>query len=125
MDISTLFNQLGVSKIALVWKFITGGWAGIAKYLTEKVSTLLKKLPPEKVKEYAELVANIAKFVRYGIELFVKDPVKIDAGTKTATAIQNLADRLADGELTTEELDDSIDDIKAAIEAWRNAKSAK
>lgn len=119
MDITTLFKNLNVSKISVIWAFITGGWAGLAKLLCEAFTKLLSTANPEKLKEYSELAAKIASFIRTGIDLFIKDEKVKTAAEATAKAIEDLAKHIADGIYNEQELDEDIDNITACIDAWK------
>jgi len=120
MDISTLFKQLNVSKLSVAWAYITGGWAGLAKILCEAFTKLLAKADPAKLKEYSALASNIAKFIRYGIDLFIKDEKIKTAAESTAKAIDELAQHISDGIYKEEELNADIDNITACIDAWKD-----
>ena len=119
MDITTLFKNLNVSKLSVIWAFLTGGWAGLAKLLCEAFTKLLSKADPAKLKEYSELAAKIASFIRTGIDLFLNDEKIKAAAEAAAKAIEQLANHIADGIYNEQELDDDIDNITACIDAWK------
>ena len=102
-----------------------GGMTSVIQYLlnlfNEKV---LSKVKPEELKKYAGLVIAIAEFGEKVLDLYVMDEAKRAALAKTVEALRTLADALADGTVTSEELDKVIDAVTACIKAWKDAKSS-
>lgn len=119
MDITTLFKNLDISKLSIIWAFLTGGWAGLAKLICEAFTKLLSKANPTKLKEYSELAAKIASFIRTGIDLFLKDEKTKVAAEATAKAIEQLANHIADGIYNEQELNADIDTITVCLDAWK------
>ena len=85
---------------------------------------VLSKVKPEELKKYAGLVIAIAEFGEKVLDLYVMDEAKRAALAKTVEALRTLADALADGTVTSEELDKVIDAVTACIKAWKDAKSS-
>lgn len=102
-----------------------GGMTSVIQYLlnlfNEKV---LSKVKPEELKKYAGLVIAIAEFGEKVLDLYVMDEAKRAALAKTVEALRTLADALADGTVTSEELDKVIDAVTVCIKAWKDAKSS-
>lgn len=119
MDITTLFKNLNISKFSVIWAFLTDGWAGLAKLLCEAFTKILSKANPAKLKEYSELAAKIASFIRTGIDLFLKDENVKSAAEATAKAIEQLANHIADGIYNEQELNEDIANITVCIDAWK------
>lgn len=119
MDITTLFKDLNISKFSVIWAFLADGWAGLAKLLCEAFTKILSKANPAKLKEYSELAAKIASFIRTGIDLFLKDEKVKAAAEATAKAIEQLANHISDGIYNEQELNEDIDNITVFIDAWK------
>ena len=119
MDITTLFKDLNISKFSVIWAFLADGWAGLAKLLCEAFTKILSKANPAKLKEYSELAAKIASFIRTGIDLFLKDEKIKAAAEATVKAIEQLANHIADGIYNEQELNEGIANITACIDAWK------
>lgn len=127
MKISAFLKELDISKWSAIWAFLTDGWAGLAKLICTAFTKLLRKADPAKLKRYAELASKVAVFLRGIIETFIEAGAVRDAALQTADSVAVLAEHLADGEYTTDELDVDVDNIKACVEAWKKAavKEAK
>lgn len=119
MDIGNIISQLGIGKFSIVWSFITGGWAGLAKLLCEAFTKLLSKADSEKLKEYSTLAMNIASYLRTGIDMFIKNEAVKAAAESTAKSIEDLANHISNGVYDEDELDADIANIKACIDAWK------
>ena len=118
-----ILKSLNISKFSAAWTLLTGGWAGLAKLICEAFTKLLKKADPDKLRDYSELAAKIAGFIRTGIDLFVKDERIRAAANATAAAIEALANHIKDGQYDEAELDSDVDNIEACIEAWKQVAS--
>lgn len=114
-----ILNDLEISKWSAFWTLLTGGWADLAKLLCTAFTKLLRKADPAKLKKYAELAAKIAAIVKSIVDIFVSGAKEKEAADKTIVCIQTLAEHLADGEYTTEELDEDVANIVACIDAWK------
>lgn len=102
-----------------------GGMTSVIQYLlnlfNEKV---LSKVKPEELKKYAGLVIAIAEFGEKVLDLYVMDEAKRAALAKTVETLRHIANSLADGKVTADELNKAIDDVTACIKAWKDAKSS-
>lgn len=121
MNINMILKVLGISKLRAAWSIITGGVSGLLALIASAFTALLRKAEPEKLKYYADFSSKLAKFVRYGVELFVTGECYKKAGITTADALVKFAEHIADGEYTKEELDEDIDFIDACIGLWKEA----
>lgn len=109
---------MNLSKFKALWSLITGGWAGLATYILEAVNRWLATLDKSRLAEVSKIVIAISGAVRILLDTFL--PIKYKAAaTLTITALDGLANALADGELTKDELDSQISAIEAAIKAWK------
>lgn len=116
-----ILNDLEISRWSAFWTLLTGGWADLAKLLCTAFTKLLRKADADKLKKYAELAAKIAAVVKSIVDIFVSGAKEREAADKTIVCIKTLAEHLADGEYTTEELDEDVDNIIATIDAWKKA----
>lgn len=121
MNIKDIIKKLDIGPVGLGWSYFKDGLAGIAKYLCEKLSALLKKLPADQLKYYADIAKNVAKLIRMVIDTFVKSTTVKAAADATVQAVETLAAHIEDGEYTTKELDEDIDSIEACIDLWKEA----
>ena len=117
--LANILNDLEISRWTAFWTLLTGGFAELAKLLCTAFTKLLRKADPEKLKKYAELTAKIALFAQRVVDIFVSGDKEKEAATATITCLRTLAEHLEDGEYTTEELDADVDNIIAAIDAWK------
>ena len=68
---------------------------------------------------YAEFVGKVAVYIGGGVETFCTDDATKAAGVATANAVSVLAEHLADGEDTPEELSADIKNIEKCVDAWK------
>lgn len=109
---------MNISKIGAVWNFLTGGWSGLAVYVLECVNKWLATLDSTKLAQSAIVVQSLCNATDALTPLL---PERFVAACKATThALAFLAQALADGKLSKEELDGQIDAVEAAIEAWRH-----
>jgi len=121
MNINTMLKTLGVSKLKAAWALLTGGVSGLLTILAKAFTALLHKADSSKLRQYVDLSVKLAKFIRYGVELFVINECYKKAGIATANALTALAEHVSDGEYTKAELDDDINTIEACISLWKEA----
>lgn len=117
--IGQILESLEISKWSAFWTLLTGGWAELAKLLCTAFTKLLRKADPAKLKKYSELAAKIAVFLQGLVDVFVDGAKEKVAATATITCVRTLAEHLEDGEYTTEELDADVENIIAAVDAWK------
>lgn len=115
-----------------VWNYLVlfckakfgGGITSVIEYLlnlfNEKV---LSKVSPEELKKYSGIVVALAEFCEKVLDLYMLDEAKRTALTKTVEALCALADSLSDGKVTPDELNKVIDEVVAAIAAWKDARN--
>lgn len=119
--LASILNDLEISKWSAFWTLLTGGWAELAKLVCTAFTKLLRKADPAKLKKYAELAAKIALLAQGVVDIFVSGDKEKDAATATINCLRTLAEHLEDGEYTPEELDEDVDNIIAAIDAWKKS----
>ena len=117
--LANILNDLEISKWTAFWTLLTGGFAELAKLLCTAFTKLLAKEDPSKLRKYAELTAKIALLAQRVVDVFVSGDKEKDAATATIVCLRTLAEHLEDGQYTTDELNADIDNIVAAIDAWK------
>ena len=117
--LASILNDLEISKWTAFWTLLTGGWSELAKLICTAFTKLLAKADPSKLRKYAELAAKIALLAQRVIDVFVSGDKEKEAATATITCLRTLAEHLEDGEYTPDELDADVDNIIAAIDAWK------
>jgi len=113
---------MNVSKVKMIFKYMTGGFEGIVEYLLDLFNDMIQRLPKDEVAKYAQLAKDIAVFVDNIATALIKNEAKKLAAKATAQCFADLATALLDSELTEDELDCIIESVKAAIKAWQEAK---
>ena len=119
MKLTEMLKELNIGKWSACWAFISDGGAGIARLVCEAFTKLLRRKDPDKLRGYAEFVGKVAVYVGGGVETFCTDDTTKAAGAATANAVSVLAEHLADGEYTPEELSADIGNIEKCVEAWK------
>ena len=119
MKLTEMLKVLNIGKWSACWAFISDGWAGIARLVCEAFTKLLRRKDPDKLRVYAEFVGKVAVYIGGGVETFCTDDTTKEAGADTANAVSVLAEHLADGEYTPEELSADIDNIEKCVSAWK------
>ena len=117
--LASILNDLEISKWTAFWTLLTGGFAELAKLICTAFTKLLAKADPSKLRKYAELTAKIALLAQRVVDVFVSGDKEKGAATATIICLRTLAEHLEDGQYTTDELDADIDNIVAAIDAWK------
>ena len=117
--LANILNDLEISRWTAFWTLLTGGFAELAKLLCTAFTKLLRKADPAKLKKYAELTARIALLAQRVVDIFVSGDKEKEAATATIACLKTLAEHLEDGQYTPDELDTDVDNIIAAIDAWK------
>jgi len=102
-----------------------GGVTTLIEWICEYLTSLLQKIKDkEEFAAYAEDVNQIGAYLEGCFARHQKwlTEAQREAANKTIAAIRNLASALKDCAITKEEIDRLIDDVLAAIEAWKKAK---
>lgn len=105
------------NKLTLGCKLFFGGFESATDYLLNLLNKFLAKGDtPERIQKYRENVETILGYMRK-----YKDfcPGKwVPHYEKLINAIQTLTDAFEDNQITTEELNKAIENVKAAIAEW-------
>lgn len=117
--LANILNDLEISKWTAFWTLLTGGWAEFAKLICTAFTKLLAKADQSKLRKYAELAAKIALLAQRVVDVFVSGDKEKEAATATIVFLRTLAEHLEDGQYTPDELDADVDNIVAAIDAWK------
>lgn len=105
------------NKIVLGFKFFFSGFESATDYALRLLNNYLLsgniKDRVQEVRAYAiNILGYLVKYEKYCPAIWVPHYEKLKA------AIQTLIDAFEDGQLTTEEVEKTIADVKAAIEEW-------
>ena len=113
-------TKLEVSKLSIIWKWLTGGIEKVADYLLDLMNTALANLD-EKDKESIQAVLNYATKIAASLTAFAwLVPSKWQTAYKaTLKAVQAVVDALSDLTITADELLQLKDDFAAAVLAWK------
>lgn len=117
---------MNISKIKGMFALLTGGLAGLIKYVLDAFNTqVLGKIPNKEtgikyVKDAQALSAFVgAILANHSEDLSEKRKAVLEA---ILAAVDELAKSLEDFQVNQEELDAIIDKVQAAIDAWKKAK---
>lgn len=112
---------MNVSKLKIVWKYLTGGMGSVVDHLLDLLNTALSKIDgSSKIKLQA--VLNTAEHVlSVLVALEWLCPTKWQtAYKKTIIAVGTVIDALKDLTITAKELEKVRDDFAIAVEAWKS-----
>lgn len=105
------------NKLVLGSKFLFGGFESATDYLLKLLNDFLSggKIAEriQKAREFvASILAYMKKYEKYCPAIWASHYEKLEA------AIQTLVDVFEDGQVSAEELEKAIADVKAAIDDW-------
>ena len=116
-----------ISKLKAAYALLTGGMAGIIKYFLDVFNdqVLGRISNKESAAKYLHDVQAASIFLRAIMENHDEDlsEERKEAFAAILVAIDELAEALEDFELEQKELDEIIEAVKKAIDAWKKAKS--
>lgn len=108
-----------ISKLKLVWRFITGGTSGVVEYLFEVANNAVNSLPgatKEKIRKVLEAIDGVLAFaVKYSWLCPERWRADYDV---TVDALKSVSKAAEDLELTQEELGKVVDTWKIAYATW-------
>ena len=114
------------SKLKAAYALLTGGMAGIIKYSLDVFNNqVLGRISnKESAAKYLHDVQAASTFLRAIMENHDEDlsEERKEAFAAILVAIDEFAEALEDFELEQEELDDIIEAVKVAIDAWKTAE---
>ena len=115
-----------ISKLKSIFALLTGGLAGLIKYVLDLFNTqILGRITNKETGlKYIKDVQAFSTFLRVIIENHSDD---FSEGHKAAlnsilAAVDELSKALEDFEINQDELDAIIEKVKDAIDAWKKAK---
>lgn len=116
---------MDVSKLKLLWKYVTGGFGSVADYLLDLGNSALAGLKPER-KEQVQGVLNL--FLRIAATMNALAwlcPTKWqNAYVETVEAASAVATALEDLEVTQDELAKVRKEFGEAVAAWKSPDDA-
>jgi len=117
---------MNLSTLTSIYVLITGGLAGLIKYLLEAFNKqVLGKITDKKTGlKYLKDVQAVYALVRTIMENHAADfsEKRKAAGDAILAAIEELTKALEDFEVNETEFDSIITKVKEAIDAWKKAK---
>ena len=115
-----------ISKLKGIFVLLTGGLAGLIKYVLDLFNTqVLARIPNKETGvKYIKDAQALSAFLRAIIENHSNDfSEEHKSALKSILAtVDELAKALEDFEVKQEELDAIIDKVQTAIDAWKKAK---
>lgn len=103
-----------------------GGLSSVFEYVVNLFNDkVLSKVSPEDLKKYSGIVVALAEFGEKILNLYTVDEAKKTALAKTVESLRKLAVVLEDGSVTSEELEQTINDIIETVNAWKDVKLSK
>lgn len=101
-----------------------GGVSSVLEYILNIFNDkVLSKVSPEELKKYSGLIVALAEFGEKVLNIYVIEPKKRKALSKTVDTLRKLADSLSDGNVTADELETAINDVIDTINAWKSIKN--
>lgn len=111
---------MNISKIKLVWKFLTGGGTGVVDYVLDVGNTIADRLPDAKREEIGKYLATARRVLdTMGAVSWLCPGKWLDAYTGTVAAFGALVAALNDMKVTREEVAEVSNAFKLAYAAWR------
>ena len=103
-----------------------GGLSSVFEYVVNLFNDkVLSKVSQEDLKKYSGIVVALAEFGEKILNLYTVDEAKKTALAKTVESLRKLAAVLEDGSVTSEELEQTINDIIETVNAWKDVKLSK
>jgi hypothetical protein len=112
---------MNISKVKLVWKFLTGGREGVLDYVIDVANSLMAQLAASGGGENAKTYLGYAQKVlgtMQGLEWLCPQKWRTAYGL-TVTAVADVAAALADLNVTSEEISGCYAAFQCAYSAWR------
>ena len=109
-----------ISKLKIVWKFLTGGGTGVIDYVLDVGNTIANRLPDAKKEEVGRYLATAHNILDTLNSLSWLCPSKwLAAYEKTVAAFGALVAALDDLNVTKDELTAVCNSFRIAYAAWR------
>lgn len=116
---------MNISKFKLIWTAMTGGVTGVIEYLLDIFNKqILSRIHIDKAALYAGSVKAVADCLNNIFNLWAGKigEEKAKAFVATIEAVSALAKALEDANVSEDELDLVIAQVKEAVEAWKAVK---
>ena len=111
---------MNISKLKIVWKFLTGGREGVLDYCLDVANTIADRIPSAKKDEIGKYLATARKVLDTMSALSWLCPKNwLIAYEKTVAAFFHLVAALDDIRVTPDELTDVCNSFRIAYAAWR------
>lgn len=111
---------MNISKLKLVWKFITGGGTGVIDYVLDVGNTIADRLPDAKKEEVGKYLATARKVLdTMGAVSWLCPKKWLSAYEETVAAFGALVAALNDMKVTRDEVAKVADAFRIAYAAWR------
>ena len=111
---------MNISKLTIVWKFLTGGREAVLDYLIDLANNLFAKLAEAKQEQVKGYLAQAQKILAtmQGVKWLCPSKWQ-DAYGETVEAFETVVTALSDLNVTTEEIKDCYAAFMTAYAAWR------
>lgn len=111
---------MNISKLKLVWKFLTGGREAVIDYALDVANTFADRLADAKKEDIGKWLATARRILSTLDALSCLCPSKwTDAYGLTLSAFSDLVDALDDLKVEKDELAKVADAFRLAYAAWR------
>ena len=111
---------MNISKIKLVWKFLTGGGTGVVDYVLDVGNTIADRLPDAKREEIGRHLATARRVLdTMGAVSWLCPKKWLAAYEGTVAAFGALVAALNDLKVTREEIEHVSNAFKIAYASWR------
>ena len=112
--------NISISKLKLVWKFLTGGREAVLDYVIDVANNLAAKISDAKQEEIKGYLASAKSVLAKMSDLTWLCPQKwLAAYGATLSAFGDLVEALADLKVTAEEIQSVVAAFQTAYSAWR------
>ena len=111
---------MNISKMKIVWKFLTGGREAVIDYVLDVGNTIADRLPDAKRDEIGRYLSTARKILdTMGAVSWLCPKKWLAAYEETVAAFGALVAALDDMKVTKEEIEKVADSFKLAYAAWR------
>ena len=103
-----------------------GGLTSVLEYILNIFNDkVLSKVSTENLRKYSGLIVALAEFGEKVLDLYIVSESKREALSKTVDTLRKVSIALEDGQVTTDELEQAINDLVDTINAWKSLSSIK
>ena len=116
---------MNISKLTIVWKFLTGGREAVLDYVLDVANNLVARLGDAKQDEIKGYLAIAQRILKRLEDLTWLCPKKwLAAYGATLSAFGDLVEALTDLKVTAEEIQSVVTAFQSAYAAWRTDDDA-